>query len=134
MLVYAEGVGEVSEDRIKRVTALALIGREAAGDRRQFIPAQCLIELHDVLVRKKSLSRPQAATRITIWSSDFELIDTDAAVLTTALDLSAGHHLRIFDAIVLAAAASVGCDRLYTEDLQNGFVWRGVEIVNPFRD
>jgi predicted nucleic acid-binding protein len=32
----------------------------------------------------------------------------------------------------LAAAASAGCETLYTEDLQAGQTVAGVKIVNPF--
>jgi len=40
--------------------------------------------------------------------------------------------LRIWDAIVLATAAEAGCQMLLTEDLQAGFTWGGVTVVNPF--
>ena len=37
-----------------------------------------------------------------------------------------------FDSLILAAAASAGCDTLYTEDLQDGRTVAGVRIVDPF--
>ena len=57
---------------------------------------------------------------------------TTETVLDAALALSSAHRLRIFDAVILAAAAEAGCHQLLTEDMHNGFVWRGVEVVNPF--
>jgi len=33
---------------------------------------------------------------------------------------------------MLAAAAEAGCRLLLSEDLQEGFTWGGVRVVNPF--
>jgi predicted nucleic acid-binding protein len=52
--------------------------------------------------------------------------------LRHATGLSADNQLRIWDAIVLAATAEAGCQLLLTEDLQDGFSWAGVTVVNPF--
>jgi predicted nucleic acid-binding protein len=40
--------------------------------------------------------------------------------------------LRIWDAVILAAAASAGCRLLLSEDMQEGFTWNGVTVTNPF--
>ena len=34
----------------------------------------------------------------------------------------------------LAAAAEAGCRLLLSEDLQDGFTWSGVTVVNPFAE
>ena len=47
-------------------------------------------------------------------------------------DVAVGHNLAIWDAIILAAAAEAGCRMLLSEDMQDGFTWGGVTIVNPF--
>jgi predicted nucleic acid-binding protein len=60
------------------------------------------------------------------------LIDTDAAVFKAALDLAGDHGLQIYDSLILAAAVEARCDLLLTEDLQDGFAWRGVVVTNPF--
>lgn len=41
-------------------------------------------------------------------------------------------QLSYWDALLLVAARTAGCDRLLTEDLQHGRVIDGVTIVNPF--
>ena len=33
---------------------------------------------------------------------------------------------------MVAVAAEVGCRLLLSEDMQDGFSWRGVTVVNPF--
>jgi predicted nucleic acid-binding protein len=60
------------------------------------------------------------------------VIDTTDRVLTRATDLAADHRLSIWDSVILAAAAEAGCRLLISEDMQPGFTWGGVTIVNPF--
>jgi predicted nucleic acid-binding protein len=52
--------------------------------------------------------------------------------MIVAADLAADHHFSIWDAVILSAAAQAGCRLLLSEDLQNGFTWAGVTVVNPF--
>jgi predicted nucleic acid-binding protein len=49
-----------------------------------------------------------------------------------AADLAADHHFGIWDAVILSAASQAGCRLLLSEDLQDGFTWGGVTVVNPF--
>jgi len=130
ILVYAEGVERVAADAAKCATALRLVTALKAGT--VVLPRQALAELHSVLVRKDGQSSAQAARRVRGWTERARVIDTDAAVFEVALDLAADHGLRIFDAIILAAAFEARCDLLLSEDFQDGFGWRGVVVTNPF--
>ena len=47
-------------------------------------------------------------------------------------DLACDHGLTIWDSVVLAASAEAECRLLLSEDLQEGFTWRGVTVTNPF--
>jgi predicted nucleic acid-binding protein len=38
----------------------------------------------------------------------------------------------MWDALVMSVAAENRCRIVLSEDLQHGFTWRGVTIVNPF--
>jgi len=60
------------------------------------------------------------------------VIATSADVLDEAFELAGSHHLAGWDSLVLAAAAKAGCRYLLSEDLHDGFAWRGVSLVNPF--
>jgi predicted nucleic acid-binding protein len=60
------------------------------------------------------------------------VIETTPSVLLAATDLTVGHRIGIWDAVILAAAAEAGCRVLLSEDLQDGFTWDGVTVVNPF--
>lgn len=66
-----------------------------------------------------------------VLAGQYPAIDTTAAVMMVAVDLAAEHRLSVWDAVVLAAAAEAGCRILLSEDLQDGFTWRGLTVVNP---
>ena len=96
------------------------------------LPAQTLGELFNVLVKKAK--RPAARARMAVlsWQDAYPVIDTSATVVVNAADLAAAHGLSIWDSVVVSAAAEAGCRLLLSEDLQDGFTWRGVTVVNPF--
>jgi predicted nucleic acid-binding protein len=60
------------------------------------------------------------------------MVETSAAVMINAMDLATDHGLTIWDSVVLAASADAECRLLLSEDLQEGFTWRGVTVTNPF--
>ncbi len=126
ILAYAEGVNGSP----RKKTALAFIDKLPADE--TFIPLQALGELFAVLVRKAGRTPARARNAVLTWQDAYSSIETSAGVLASAMDLAAGHQLAIWDAIVLSAAAAAGCRYLLSEDLQDGFTWNGVTVVNPF--
>jgi predicted nucleic acid-binding protein len=126
ILGYAEGVNGAAMKR----AALELI--EKLPQDTVFVPVQALGELFNVLVRKAG--RPPAIARraILTWQDAFPLIETSAEVMLAATDLATDHQLSIWDAVIFSAAAGAGCRLLLSEDLQEGFTWKGVSATNPF--
>jgi predicted nucleic acid-binding protein len=57
---------------------------------------------------------------------------TTAETIVMAADLATHHQLGTWDSVILAAAAQAGCRLLLSEDLQPGFSWGGVTVVDPF--
>jgi predicted nucleic acid-binding protein len=96
------------------------------------LPAQALGELYNVLVKKLRWSGDRARTAIAAWRNAFALAPTTLAAMNAAIDLAADHRLSIWDSVMLSVAAESGCELLLSEDLQDGFTWRGVTVVNPF--
>jgi predicted nucleic acid-binding protein len=43
------------------------------------------------------------------------------------------HALSYWDSLVVAAAARAGCACILTEDLDDGAIFDGVRVENPFR-
>jgi predicted nucleic acid-binding protein len=126
ILVYAEGVNGEPHQR-EALDLIARLPREST-----FIPIQVLGELFRVLVGKAAVSPKTAQTRIATWQTSFPLIETSSAVLSSAIDLAVQHKLRIWDAVILAAAAEAQCRVLLSEDMHDGFSWHGVTVTNPF--
>jgi predicted nucleic acid-binding protein len=126
ILVYAEGVNGAAMKR----SALELLQKLPEG--AVLLPVQTLGELYNLLVRKAGRSRAKARGAILSWRDAFPIIETSEEVMVGAVDLATHHQLRIWDAVVLSAAAEAGCRLLLSEDLQEGFTWKGATIANPF--
>ncbi|HEX5475864.1 MAG TPA: PIN domain-containing protein [Vicinamibacterales bacterium] len=127
VLVSAEGLNDAS----KKQRALSLL--EALPPESTFLPVQTLAELFNVLVRKARRSYPDAAAAVLSWGDAFPVVESSGDVLLGATDLADVHGVGIWDAVILSAAAEARCRLLLSEDLQDGFTWRGVTVVNPFR-
>ena len=126
ILAYAEGVN----GRAMKRNALGIV--ERLPQESVFLPVQTLGELFSLLVRKARRSPAKARKAVLTWQDAFPLIETSREVMLAATDLAADHQLTIWDAVVLSAAAEAGCRLLVSEDLQEGFTWRGVTVANPF--
>ena len=113
-----------------RDRALEVIQRLPVG--AVVLPAQTLGELFNVLVRKAKRRPALARAAILSWRDAYPIAETSAAVMVNATDLASDHGLTIWDSVVLAASAEAGCRLLLSEDLQEGFTWRGVTVTNPF--
>ena len=126
ILAYAEGV---NGKEMKRA-ALELV--EKLPENTVLLPVQTLGELFNLLVRKAKRAPSQARRAILSWQDAFSLIETSAEVMLAATDLATDHQLSIWDSVILSAAAEGGCRLLLSEDLQEGFTWKGVTVTNPF--
>ena len=98
------------------------------------ISFQTLGELHRVLVGKAGRAPAQARTAILNWADAFDVADSTADALRAALDLATDHQMQIWDALILSVAADQKCRLLLSEDFQHEFTWRGVTVLNPFRN
>jgi predicted nucleic acid-binding protein len=126
VLVYAEGVnGRPMQERARAII-------DQLVPESTLLPVQALGELYGVLIRKAGRSRAKARDAVLDWGDTFPLIETSSSVLLQAMELAAGHRLAFWDAIMLSAAADAGCRVLLSEDLQDGFTWSGVTVINPF--
>ena len=126
ILAYAEGLGDERRVNLTR-RILAEIPQE-----RIVLPAQTLGELYRVLVGKANRKAAAARGAVLEWSDAFEVVDSTTACFIAALDLAVDHQLQFWDSLILAIAAHARCRMLLSEDLQPGFTWSGVTVVNPY--
>jgi predicted nucleic acid-binding protein len=126
VLAYAEGVNGA-----KRQATATQILRDLVED-EIIIPAQALAELFTLLVRKARRPVRDARAAVLGWHDACVVADTSSGTLLDAMEFASSHQFALRDAIMLAAAATSGCRWLLSEDMQDGFTWRGVTIRNPF--
>ncbi|TDI26214.1 MAG: PIN domain-containing protein [Acidobacteria bacterium] len=97
------------------------------------LSVQILQEFFVAVTRKvpRPLSIDAAADRIrelAVW----KVFAPTADDVLVAIALQKKARLSFWDAMVIHAAAESSCDVLWTEDLNDGQVLRGVHIRNPF--
>jgi predicted nucleic acid-binding protein len=126
VFAYAEGVNGPSMKK----HALELVSRLPQAS--VVLPVQTLGELFQVLVRKAGRSPGSARVAVLGWRDAFTLCDTSHRSMLAAVDLAVDHQLGIWDAVILSAAAQADCRLLLSEDMQEGFIWQGVTVANPF--
>lgn len=125
ILAYAEGVGDKERcDRARQLVAELPVERVV-------LPAQVTGELYRVLTKRVGFAASEARDAILGWSDSFEVADSTWSAFQSAIDLATNHQLQIWDALILCVAAENHCRLLLSEDFQQGFVWRGVSVLNP---
>lgn len=126
VFVYAVDVAE----RVKRAQATSLL--QALGS-TVVISSQVLAEFHVTVTRKLPTPLESATARDHLHRlADLHVVPTDVALVLSAAHLAQQHQLSLWDAMILRAAATAGCDVIHTEDMADGAVIGGVRISNPF--
>ncbi len=94
------------------------------------VPIQALGELY-VVAKRSGMTAVEARTITLEFVEGAANPPSTAAAMLDALDLATDHRLQLWDALILCAAAEAGCSILLSEDMQDGFVARGVTVINP---
>ena len=85
-------------------------------------------------------TRPTRRGRLTHRDA-LEFLDTlaempvqtlDRTLFASALDICQRFQLSYWDAAILAAARAMGCDAVYSEDLNDQQDYAGLRVINPF--
>lgn len=132
ILAYLAGVSHGSDDVSKIGQVRAMIGSLASAA-SLVAPVQALGELF-VVLRRGGASAADAREVLLEFSDAFEPAASQAMTARSAADLVVDHKLQYWDALIVSAAADAGCTLLLSEDMQHGFVARGLTIVNPLAE
>lgn len=94
---------------------------------------QVLCEYFAVLTRK---IEPRYASR-EAWEHVQGLLawdppPIDGSILARAFEIEQRHRLNWWDCLIVSSAQQQGCSVLLTEDMQDGAVFGGVTVRNPF--
>lgn len=98
-----------------------------------WISTQVLNETINVFRRKFSLEYSQIRAVVAEFTEQFEIAIVSVTTIETALNLAERYRYSYFDSLIIASAIEVGCQILYSEDLQNGQqIDNQLTIINPF--
>jgi predicted nucleic acid-binding protein len=128
VLLYS--ISTTPAERAKRARALELLGADDIG-----LSVQVLQEFY---VQATRPSRPDplphdiAAGLVTAWTR-FRVQPINLQILARALQIKQRQGFSYWDSAIIAAAQALGCDALYSEDMQDGRQIGSVAIINPFR-
>ncbi len=126
ILIYAVD----TSNAVKQPKAVALVQRLLTDPAPVCISTQVAIE-YLRWVRKNAPDADKAATLLDLLTP-FRCQSTSITLIRNAWTLAAAHTVSWFDALMVQAAIDARCDTLYSEDLQHGRKFGGLEVVNPF--
>ena len=115
----------------KQVAARELV-RDLAGQGDAVVSTQILQEFYVVSTGKLGVD-PLLAKGILHTLKNMEIVTVDADLIDEAVDAGLQYQLSFWDSLVVVSAEAARCATLYSEDMNDGQVVRGVTIVNPFR-
>ena len=97
------------------------------------ISVQVLNEFTSVASRKLKLSYPDIRDFLTTIRAMIPVEPLSLATHDEALALAERYGFSFYDALIVSSALRAGCDRLYTEDLQDGqVIAQRLLVSNPF--
>lgn len=127
LLVYAFD----GDEPVKRRQAVATLHDE--GD-SIVISTQVLAEFYVVVTRelRNPLSESEAEHAVEALCH-LPVVATDRDLVAAGIARSRGSRLSLWDALIVEAALTAGCERLLTEDLAEGASFGALRVQNPFR-
>jgi predicted nucleic acid-binding protein len=129
VLLYAVSPDPEERDKARRANEL-LASRDIA------VSVQVLQEFY---VQATRASRPDALTgeqarRLVEAFLRFEVAEPTVSLMRSAMATRDRFQISYWDAAILEAARSLGCDVVLSEDLGDGQDYGGVRVENPFRE
>jgi len=126
VLIYAA-------DESQPISRNTRIAREILRQRELWISVQVLNEftVNARKVKKLNLTSEKAQE----WIDQLLLFQTSPITLETflgALAIHARYQLSHWDSLIIASAREAGCPIVYSEDMNHGQNYAGVQVINPF--
>ncbi len=126
VLVYAVSAHPVDAD--KKAKAVELIRTTDFG-----LSTQVFQEFYVTVTRKIAIpmSVPKAVAFLDELRT-FPNVPIDYALVLEGIEASQRYKISYWDGAILAAATSLGCRILYSEDFNHGQLYGTIRAVNPF--
>ncbi len=99
------------------------------------ISVQVLNETLVNCIRKAGMSWQEAGDFLGGIRALCEVVDLTPAIHDVGRALGERYGFSVYDAMIVAAALLAGCERLWSEDMQDGLLVEGrLRIINPFAE
>ncbi len=118
-------------DPIKQKKCRSLL-KTLTDDFQGVISTQVMQEFYVTTVKKLGAD-PLLIKDILHAYERFETVIITPETIRDAIDCSIINRLSFWDALIVVAAESARCEKLWSEDLNDGQVVRGVQIENPLK-
>jgi predicted nucleic acid-binding protein len=100
---------------------------------RPAINVQVLNEVLHVLRLKQRLDWQEIEERMSLIRELLPQFDLTVQIHDVGRAVAARYGFRTYDAMIVAAALEAGCERLWSEDMQDGqVIWGRLTIRDPF--
>ena len=128
VLVYAA----VRQDERKSATAQELIRHALEVNHDGVISVQVVTEFTNVMLNRFKMS----AKAVDEWVSQvYPLLATEVTMdaVRNAMCIKEEYGIHYYDALISATAEKLGCTEIVSEDLNDGQLYHGMAVVNPFK-
>ena len=121
-----------SHDSRKHTIAAKLID-QAVVDDEFCISAQVLFEFANICRKKLGCTAQEVLKLLDVLNS-IEVVNQTPQLVSRAVEIKSLYCISLQDAMIVAAAEKSRCGELLSEDLNDGQIYAGVRVRNPFRE
>lgn len=107
--------------------------KKAAMEHSGVISTQVLQEFYVAATRKLGVD-PILAKEMVHAFNNYETVLITTEMIKDAIDCSVLQRISFWDSLILIAGEKALCEMVWTEDLNNGQIIKGIKIINPFID
>ncbi len=127
VLIYA--VSSAPHEAAKQAVAQSLLN---SGE--LVLSVQVLQEFYYQVTRPSRAGRlsHESAMQFVERLAQRTVLPVTIGLLRSAAAISQRYQISYWDAEIIAAAQAMDCDAVYSEDLNPGQVYSGIQLVNPF--
>ena len=104
-----------------------MVGKECV------LTLQSLSEFFSAVTRMRKMPIEEAKGQVDDWMMLFPVVAADTHVISKAMESVLKRQFSYWDAMIVETAVRASVSHLYSEDMQHGQIWKGMEIVNPFK-
>ena len=126
ILIYS--LDKYAPDKQKKARQLL---RKAAVEHNGVISTQVLQEFYVAATRKLDVD-PILAKEMVNKFKNYETVLITTEMINDAVDCSILQRITFWDSLILVAGEKALCETIWTEDLNNGQIIKGIKITNPF--